>query len=284
MRSMGRLAAHFFVRTLPAQRTDLGGNMVVDILLACAAVIALMMLLLWLVSLKIGDVSFIDAFWAFGFVAVAASALALGQGHMIALVLAVTTTLWGLRLGFYLLRRWAGHGPDPRYVAMIARTRQPRWLFTLVMVFALQGVLLWIISLPLQLAAATPVVEARGWLLWPGLALWLTGLLFEVIGDAQLARFRADPAKAGTVLDTGLWRYTRHPNYFGDACLWWGLYLIAATTSGGIWAFASPLLMTGLLLKLSGVPLLEKRLKKTRPGYADYCARTSTFIPWPPRR
>lgn len=249
----------------------------------CFVTILVMMLILWLISLRLGDVSFIDAFWAFGFVIIASICWFLGVRHSISGLLLVLTSLWGLRLGMHLFRRWRAHGADPRYTAMIARARMAPALYTLLLVFLTQGLLIWVVSLPLQGAAAGLVVPHRLWLAWAGGALWLIGFLFETIGDAQLQRFRADPANAGKVLDHGLWRYTRHPNYFGDACVWWGLYLIAAATTGGIWMIASPLIMTGLLLKLSGVPLLEKRLARTRPGYGDYIARTSRFIPWPPR-
>ena len=154
-------------------------------------------------------------------------------------------------------------------------------------VFGPQALLLFMTSLPAQigiLAAASPA--PIGLLGWAGFALWLTGMVFESVGDAQLKAFRADPASKGKVLDTGLWRYTRHPNYFGDCCAWWGIWLVAA--EGGAWvALASligPLFLTFTLTRWSGKPLLEKGLAKSRPGYADYVARTSGFIPWPPKR
>jgi steroid 5-alpha reductase family enzyme len=276
---MGRLATLFF-----GPEALLPESAMIEIMLVCAGALLALMVILWLVSLRLNDVSFIDAFWAFGFVLVAGLAYASGPGHSISALLLVLTAIWGVRLGTHLFLRWRSHGADPRYVAMIDRSTMDKRLYTLVYIFLLQGLLLWLISLPLQLAASSEPVPQRFWLAGIGIALWLVGFLFETIGDAQLARFRADPASAGKVLDRGLWRYTRHPNYFGDACLWWGLYLIASATLAGAWAFFAPLIMTGLLLKLSGVPMLERHLAKTRPGYADYIARTSAFLPWPPRR
>jgi steroid 5-alpha reductase family enzyme len=155
-------------------------------------------------------------------------------------------------------------------------------LVSLVVVFGLQGALMWVISLPVQLAVAASAPMALGALDALGTLLVLIGLTFESVGDLQLARFKADPASKGRVMDRGLWRYTRHPNYFGDAVVWWGLYCFALATGHPL-AIVGPLVMTYLLTRLSGVPLLEKKLAKTRPGYAEYVARTSSFVPWPPR-
>ena len=149
--------------------------------------------------------------------------------------------------------------------------------------FLLQAPLLFIVCLPAQLGQLSAEPLAIGALGWIGAAVALIGISFESVGDAQLKAFKADPANKGKVLDTGLWRYTRHPNYFGDACTWWGIYLIAAETSIGRWSIIGPLLLTFLLVKWSGVPLLERGLAKTRPGYADYVAKTSSFLPWPPK-
>jgi steroid 5-alpha reductase family enzyme len=155
---------------------------------------------------------------------------------------------------------------------------------SLLTVFGLQGALQWLVSLPLQVAPLRPGAAALGLLDAAGLALFATGLFFETVGDLQLARFRADPANRGRVLHRGLWRYTRHPNYFGDCLAWWGLWTVAAATPLGPWTIVSPLVMTFLLVRVSGVPLLERGLAKTRPGYADYVARTPAFVPWWPRR
>jgi steroid 5-alpha reductase family enzyme len=150
-------------------------------------------------------------------------------------------------------------------------------------VFALQGVLMWIVSLPLQVAQAAPAPERLGALDVLGAGLWLVGMLFESVGDWQLARFKADPANAGRVMDRGLWRYTRHPNYFGDCLVWWGFFVLASGVPGGAYTLVSPIVMTILLRRVSGVTLLERSLLKRREGYADYVARTNAFVPGPPR-
>jgi steroid 5-alpha reductase family enzyme len=139
------------------------------------------------------------------------------------------------------------------------------------------------VSLPLQIGQASATPASLGWLDGLGALVWLLGFAFEAIGDAQLRAFKADPTNRGKVMDRGLWRYTRHPNYFGDALLWWGLFLIASHTEHGLWTVVSPVIMTFLLTRISGVPMLERQLKKTRPGYEEYCRRTSAFFPWPPR-
>jgi steroid 5-alpha reductase family enzyme len=193
--------------------------------------------------------------------------------------------LWGMRLASHLFFRWRAHGEDSRYRRILGAAMEKNgwsWpIASLFMVFLMQGPLLFIVCLPVQLGqiSASPVGALGG----IGAAIALIGIAFEAIGDAQLNAFRADPASAGKVLDTGLWRYTRHPNYFGDACTWWGLYLIAVEAVPGWWSIPGPLLITWLLTRLSGVPMLEHSLKKSRPGYADYIARTSSFLPRPPR-
>jgi steroid 5-alpha reductase family enzyme len=150
-------------------------------------------------------------------------------------------------------------------------------------VFAVQGLLMWVISLPLQIGETSRLPAKLTWLDWAGATIWLLGFGFESIGDLQLARFKADPKNKGKVMDRGLWRFTRHPNYFGDALLWWGFFLIALSTPLGVWTLISPLIMTGLLMKVSGVALLEKTLIKTKPEYRDYVGRTNAFFPWVPR-
>jgi steroid 5-alpha reductase family enzyme len=245
-------------------------------------------LLLWLYAVHIRDVSFIDAFWAFGMVMLGvASFMQTDEGDPLRRrVLLVLCALWGLRLANHLFARWQAHGEDPRYKKILAHTMETKgWGWpkaALVMVFAMQGPLLFIVCLPVQLGQVSDA--PMGWLGGLGVIFALIGIAFETIGDKQLNAFRADPANRGKVLDTGLWRYTRHPNYFGDACTWWGLYLIAAEANPGMWALPGPLLLTWLLTKLSGVPMLERSLKKSRPGYADYVARTSGFFPLPPRK
>lgn len=262
-------------------------------LLLNALFLLVVILLLWAVSVRIRDVSFIDAFWAFGMVLLAAaSAMQCGLADPRAALLLGLTTLWGLRLSAYLFLRWRGHGEDPRYARIIASAMDKQgWSWAkvaLYKVFLLQMPLLFITCLPAQIGifASAETASPLGPLAWVGALAALTGIAFESIGDAQLTAFRNNPANKGKVLDTGLWRYTRHPNYFGDALTWWGIWLVAA--DAGLWAAAAsiigPLFLTFTLTKWSGKALLEKGLHKTRPDYAAYVARTSGFIPWPPKR
>jgi steroid 5-alpha reductase family enzyme len=250
-----------------------------------AAFVTGAMLTLWAVSLAWRDASVVDVWWGPGFAAVAAIAWALAPapGPRGALLLAMAAA-WGLRLGAHLAWRNHGRGEDPRYARMRRRHGERFGRVSLVTVFGLQGVLQWGISLPLQVAPLRPGEVALGALDAAGLAVFAVGLFFEVVGDVQLARFRADPANRGRVMDRGLWRYTRHPNYFGDCLAWWGMWLVAAATPLGPWTIACPLAMTFLLLRVSGVPILERSLAKTRPGYAEYVARTPAFVPWIPKR
>jgi steroid 5-alpha reductase family enzyme len=254
-------------------------------LAASAAFVLVAMLALWCVSLARRDASIVDIWWGPGFAGVAAVAWALAPdpGPRGALLLAMAAA-WGLRLGGHLLWRNRGRGEDPRYARMRRRHGDRFGRVSLVTVFGLQGVLQWLVSLPLQLAPLQPGAAPLGLLDLAGVALFATGLFFETVGDLQLARFRADPANRGRVLDHGLWRYTRHPNYFGDCLAWWGIWLVAASTPLGPWTIVSPLVMTFLLVRVSGVPLLESGLARTRPGYRDYVARTSAFVPWLPKR
>ncbi|RIL04530.1 MAG: hypothetical protein DCC71_13765 [Proteobacteria bacterium] len=243
------------------------------------------MLALWLVSLVRRDASIVDLWWGPGFALLAAVAHALSPapGARGALLVALTA-LWGLRLGIHLAWRNAGRGEDPRYAAMRRRHGARFAEVSLATVFGLQAVLQWLVSLPVQIAQLLPGAAPLGALDALGVLLFATGLFFEAVGDWQLARFKADPANAGRVMDRGLWRYTRHPNYFGDALVWWGLFAIAAATPWGWLTIASPALMTFLLLRVSGVALLERSLHHTRPDYARYVATTSAFFPRPPRR
>jgi len=243
------------------------------------------MLSVWVLSLAKRDTSIVDIFWGLGFVVIAAFAFALTPGYRPRKLLLLTcTVLWGVRLSLYLLWRNWRQEEDYRYRAMRKRHGDNFWIVSLYAVFALQGALMWVISLPLQVGQASALPSRLTWLDALGATCWMVGWLFETIGDLQLARFKADPANHGKVMDRGLWAYTRHPNYFGDAVLWWGLFMIALATPGSVWTILSPVIMTLLLMRVSGVPLLERRLAKTRPEYRDYVQRTSAFIPWFPKR
>jgi steroid 5-alpha reductase family enzyme len=240
---------------------------------------------LWAVSVVLEDTSIVDVFWGSGFVVVAWAAYLLGDGSADRrLLLAVLVTIWGLRLTIYLAHRNLGGGEDYRYAAM-RRRHGERWpVRSLFVVFWLQGALLWIVSLPVQVAMGDPTPHGLGVLDLVGTAVWAVGLAFEAVGDWQLSRFKADPANRGKVMDRGLWRYTRHPNYFGDFCVWWGIWLVALATGSAWWTAVGPVVMSVLLTRVSGAALLERSLAKRREGYADYTARTSPFFPWPPRR
>lgn len=240
--------------------------------------------LLWVLSLIIKDSSIIDIFWGSGFIIVAWTYAYiigfenLGTRHFILLGM---VTLWGLRLSTYLGMRNIGKGEDYRYVQWRKEHGKNWWWVSYLRVFLLQGIILWIVS-----AALLPALLADGGLQtldYIGILIWAIGLYFEAVGDYQLMQFKKDPNNKGKVLDTGVWKYTRHPNYFGDAFLWWGFFCFALAHASGIFYIFSPIFMTFLLLKISGVAMLEKSLKVTKPKYADYIKRTSAFIPMPPK-
>lgn len=252
-----------------------------------AAVIVAVMLLGWVAAARIGDVSFVDAIWGGGMALLALTSLAQSDGGARAQLIAALATLWGARLALHLWRRWRKSGRDRRYDRILRRDSEAgRFaLGAAQRVFAPQALLLFITCLPAQLGVLAPD-RPLGLLAALGAVLWFIGMTFETIGDFQLIRFRADPANRGKVLDTGLWRYTRHPNYFGDACVWWGIWLVAAEAGWPIalTALTGPVFLTFTLTRWSGKPLLEASLTRNRPDYVDYVARTSGFIPMPPRR
>lgn len=253
------------------------------VLWVSAAAVAFVIVTTWAVSVRIRDSSIIDPVWgpAFAIVALVAALVGHGDAGRRWLVF-VLTAAWGLRLGVHLARRkLAEHGEDRRYAAMRAREGRKFDFWSLWAVFGTQGVLVLIVSLPIQVAAGRPGGFTAAVI--PGLLLFLIGLGFETIGDEQLRRFKADPANRGKVMDRGLWRYTRHPNYFGDAALWWGLWLIALPAGGTWWTFVGPAIMSLFLVRISGKALLERDIATRRPAYADYIRRTSGFFPRPPR-
>lgn len=239
---------------------------------------------IWLISVVLKDASIVDSFWGLGFVVLAGLYYALdGDGyHGRKLVILVLTAIWGLRLSIHIALRNAGKGEDPRYQNFRQTYGPDRyWWFSYFQVFLLQGALIVIISAPLMAAMAIAGPDAFTVLDGLGALVWLVGFVFEAGGDWQLARFKRDPANEGQVLDSGLWAYTRHPNYFGDAAQWWGFWLIAASTGWGALTVFSPALMTTLLVYVSGVAMLERRMRQ-KPKYADYIRRTSAFFPRPP--
>ena len=251
---------------------------------ALSAAVAVL-LVAFAVGVRLGLHRVVDVAWGLAFCAVAGTGYVLSAGHgdpgrrLLVLLLVL---LWGLRLSAHIGWRGRGHPEDPRYARMLSKAPpERRTRYALRMVYGLQAALVWLVSLPVLVALFVP--HPPGPLAWAGTALWAVGLFFEAVGDHQLTRFRADPANRGQVLDTGLWRYTRHPNYFGDACVWWGLFLLVADTPIGWATVVSPLVMSYLLANGSGKPMLERQLGSTKPGYAAYVARTSGFIPRPPR-
>jgi steroid 5-alpha reductase family enzyme len=258
---------------------------VLSLLVLNLALAATLMFAVWVVSLRIQDVSIIDIAWGPAGALLAVSSFVLAGGYMPRKILITAlTVLWGARLGLHIAARKKGKGEDFRYVAM--RERNPdtfpvRSLFT---VFFLQAVLIWVVSLPVQVAQVPDRPPALGILDYLGLAVWLVGFTFETVSDHQLKRFLSDPSNRNRVMDQGLWRYSRHPNYFGDALVWWGLFLVAAASPRGWLTVISPILMTFLLTRVSGVPLLDDALEERRPGYGSYMERTSSFIPWPPKK
>ncbi len=242
--------------------------------------------ILWLISLRIRDVSIIDIFWGPGVAGVVDIAALLGpsSGPRTSAALFLVN-LWAVRLAAHIFARRslpAGGGEDHRYAAMRRQFGPRWWWWSLVQVFLLQAILMWFIAAPLvavMLSGRAPM----GVLDYLGVAIAATGLLFEALADVQLARFRLNPHNKDKVMDRGLWRWSRHPNYFGEAVLWWGFFLIGFSASGAWWLILSPLVVTLLLLQVSGVTLMEDKIEDRRPAYADYKRRVSAFLPWPPK-
>jgi steroid 5-alpha reductase family enzyme len=253
-----------------------------NLILSALGAMSLLAFATWGLSLVLRDVSIVDSIWALFFLIAALIFFSRAPDSLArpAIVLGLVG-VWSLRLSGYLTWRNWGEPEDRRYAEMRAKHGDAFPLKSLVIIFGLQALLAWIISMPLY--PAMTGTWPLGGLDYAGIALVVIGIGFESVADFQLARFKSQPQNEGRVLDTGLWRYSRHPNYFGDFCVWWGLYLIAVS-AGGWWTLFSPLLMSVLLLKVSGVTLLEKDIGGRRPEYTDYVARTSAFFPWPPRR
>jgi steroid 5-alpha reductase family enzyme len=253
-------------------------------LIWCAAAILVVLLATFVASRIAGKHSVIDTAWGllFGAAAVATFVTSSGHGDVLrrALLLALPL-LWGLRLATHIGRRSIGKPEDPRYEALLSKAKGNPDLYALRSVYLLQGLLAFVIAAPIMVGGfeSHPVRVTA----WVGVVLWIVGVLFEAIGDAQMERWRAEPDHKGQVIDVGMWRYTRHPNYFGDACVWWGIFLVAADSWPGVLTIFSPVIMTLLLTKGSGARILEKHMSR-RTGWDEYAARTSMFIPLPPKR
>jgi steroid 5-alpha reductase family enzyme len=258
-------------------------------LLACtAAAVAVAMVAIWGLSVALADVGIVDVWWGLGFAMIGWIAWAMrpapaGPAGRAALVLALVT-LWALRLATHLFLRWrASPSEDRRYAAMRRKAGAAFVRRSLYTVFGLQGLLMWIISLPVQLAVVAPA-DPLGTLGLLGIAVFFLGFAWETIADWQLTRFRRTRTNADQVLDTGLWAWSRHPNYFGEVVLWWGLFLVTVDGTHAWWTIVSPAIVTVLLVRVSGIPMLEHGMARRRPRYAEYVARTSAFIPLPPPR
>ncbi|MEO5609577.1 MAG: DUF1295 domain-containing protein [Ornithinibacter sp.] len=249
---------------------------------ACLLAATLAMVITALVARRLGRVSVVDITWGLLFVLIAWVSYAVGTGSGRSLLIAVLVTAWGGRLAWHIRRRALGAGEDPRYEKILAEAPEgKRFGFAVRKVFLVQGLAAWFVSLPVQVAAATN--QPLGWVAAIGVILCLTGVTFETVGDAQLASFKADPSTRGTIMDRGLWAWTRHPNYFGDSVLWWGIFVIAAEAWPAVLTVLSPVLMTYFLAFATGARLLESEMAK-RAGYPDYQRRTSMFFPLPPKR
>lgn len=245
-----------------------------------AATVLVLMTVLWAYSVYKRDASIIDPWWSISFLLITLNTVARTSLTPAKTLLLFAVTTWALRLWLHLLLRARGQPEDPRYQAFRKRFGPERyWWFSFFQVFLLQGSLALVISAPLQLAASAPSPDASSSLDLLGAALFVLGFGYEAVADRQLARFRADETRRGTILDTGLWRFSRHPNYFGEALLWWGLWLFALDQPLGWVTVFAPLLMTYLLVAVSGVAMLDEHMLRTRPGYRDYMERTPAFVP-----
>ncbi len=258
-------------------------NELLPVLTTTAGAALLLVLALWLISIPLRDVSIIDmAFSAIIFGLVFVAWRSAGQPEGAPLLSLILIAVWALRMTVYLVHRNWGHGEDPRYTRLRSWVAEglPFYLLSLRQVFLLQGVVIWVLTLPQQIAAVTggPI----GALAIAGALVWLLGFVFETLGDYQLSRFKANPANKGKVLDSGLWRYTRHPNYFGELTQWWGLFLIALASPWAWLGVIGPLVYSWLVIKVTGQATLDKKLTREKPEYADYVRRTSGLIPRPP--
>ena len=258
---------------------SVGGVLIINAVALIAALTAL-----WGVSVAIKDASIVDIAWGSTFVLTAWITRFTADGHEARQnLLVILTTIWGLRLTLYLAKRSLGHGEDARYVSIRRRGGDTWWWVSLFKVFWFQALVSWLVSLPVQLGQVPDGAGSFVALAVIGTALWTVGIAFEAVGDLQLAKFKADPTNEGKILDRGLWGWTRHPNYFGDSAAWWGIGIVAASSGLGAVGLIGPLVMNYFLVKVTGKQLLERRMAKKRPGYAEYVARTSGFIPRPPK-
>lgn len=243
----------------------------------------LFMSTIWLIAVKLDNYSIVDIIWGITFIITTTVVLVYtGLYNVVSLTIAALVLIWGLRLSIYLFSRNAGKPEDYRYQDMRKKWGNKVKQTAFVRVFMLQGTVSLLFSLGIFLGISQSDTILAMWPVYLGVIVWVVGFLFESIGDAQLRAFIQKPKNRGKVITTGLWKYTRHPNYFGEATQWFGISIIACAVPFGWISFISPLLLTFFLLKISGVPLLEKKNAK-KPGYAEYAAKTSVFVPMPPK-
>jgi steroid 5-alpha reductase family enzyme len=255
---------------------------ILAVLIQCAALVAIYMTVWFVLALLRKDNSIADIAWGLGFVLVTGVTLARGAGPSARSILASSFVfIWGLRLAFHILFRNRKRGEDPRYAGW--RAKWGRWFVvrSYIQVFLLQGLFLLVIGYPVILANSSKPVPL-GPLDLAGAVVWVAGFFFEAVGDAQLARFKRDPGNRGKIMDKGLWRFSRHPNYFGESLMWWGIFLLALSLPYGWTTVASPILITFLLVRVSGIPMLEKKYAGNAEFQA-YARRTSAFVPWVPK-
>ncbi|MFC1556924.1 DUF1295 domain-containing protein [candidate division KSB1 bacterium] len=256
----------------------------IDIWLAAGFAAALFVTIIWIISLIKRDASIMDIYWGIGFILVTLVYYTMTDGYSIRKSLvAILVLIWGVRLSLHIGLRNAGKPEDPRYRAWRTAGGTNWWWRSYFKVFLLQGAILWIVSLPLLTSQYYTFPVHLTLLDWIGIGLWTFGFLFESIADRQLSVFKKDPANKGKVYSAGLWKFTRHPNYFGEAVIWWGFFMFAAS-AGGYFTVVSPLLMTFLLLKVSGVAMLDQLLADTKPEYTEYIKRTNAFFPGLPKQ
>ena len=248
-------------------------------------VAAVMAVTLWLAMRK-EKLTIVDTAWGLGFIIFAVVSLFVtGYGEGMPgpqMFLFLLVLVWGARLAIHLQVRNSGKGEDPRYQQLAEADGRPFAQVALRRVFVPQGVAMWLVATPVMVGMnneGTGTVQA-----WLGLVVWAVGMVFETVGDWQLAAFKSDPDNEGKVMDRGLWQYTRHPNYFGDACVWWGIWIVAASSWAGVASIVGPIAMTVFLTRVTGVPLNEKGMRENKPGYDEYVRRTSAFIPMPPKK
>jgi steroid 5-alpha reductase family enzyme len=255
---------------------------VVVVFVASMAILVVVYGATFLIGRRIGRYNVVDVTWGASFVVVAAVAAAVGTGDLVRrLLLLALVAIWGLRLAWHMVGKSAGKGEDPRYDKLLHGDFSAANVIR--KIFVIQAVMAWFISLPLQLSATLgPTPRGLIPVLVLGIAGWALGVLFEAVGDHQLRQFKADPANKGAIMDRGLWAWTRHPNYFGDSAVWWGLWLITISSWLSLSTVLSPVAMTYFLVYATGARLTE-RIMADRPGFREYCARTSFFVPRPPR-